>query len=111
MCQRHIRLTITFYDGTLQLREILTDMVVGGVAFDPNYVTPLNVAVKDTDETVVDAILQHDFSDPTDKKWLVRWYVIHHLNHGNDTIILKTVRHFINTANRTDWINSFQSQT
>jgi hypothetical protein len=31
------------------------------------------MAVKDTDETVVDAILQHDFSDPTDKKWLVRW--------------------------------------
>jgi hypothetical protein len=29
--------------------------------------------VKDTDETVVDAILQHDFSDLTDKKWLVRW--------------------------------------
>ena len=41
--------------------------------FNPNYVTPLHVAVKDTDETVVDAILQHDFSDPTDKKWLVPW--------------------------------------
>ena len=41
--------------------------------FDPNYVTPLNVAMKDTDETVVDAILQQDFSNPTDKKWLVRW--------------------------------------
>ena len=40
---------------------------------DPTYVTPLNVAVKNTDETEVDAILQHDFSDPTDKKWLVRW--------------------------------------
>ena len=39
------------------------------------YVTPLNVTVKDTDETVVDAILQrlvNDFSDPQDKKWLVR---------------------------------------
>jgi hypothetical protein len=41
--------------------------------FDPNYVTPLNVAVKDTDETVVESILQHDFSNPNDKKWLVRW--------------------------------------
>jgi hypothetical protein len=41
--------------------------------FDPNYVTPLNVAVKDTDETVVDVILQHDFSDPQDKKWLFCW--------------------------------------
>ena len=36
--------------------------------FDPNYLTPLNVAVKDTDETVVDTIRQHDFSDPMDKK-------------------------------------------
>ena len=26
--------------------------------FDPNYVTPSNVVVKDTDKTVVDAILQ-----------------------------------------------------
>jgi hypothetical protein len=41
--------------------------------FHPTYVTPLNIAVKDTDETVVDAIVQHDFSDPQDKKWLVRW--------------------------------------
>ena len=39
----------------------------------PHYVTPLIVAVKDTDETVVESILQHDFSDPNDKKWLVRW--------------------------------------
>ena len=37
--------------------------------FDPKYLTPLNVATKDTDEAVVDAILQHDFLDT---KWLVR---------------------------------------
>ena len=41
--------------------------------YDPTYVTPLNIAVKDTDETVVDMIVKHDFSDPKDKKWLVRW--------------------------------------
>ena len=40
--------------------------------FDPTYVTPLNIAVKDTDKKVVDTIVQHDFSDPQDKKWLVR---------------------------------------
>ena len=41
--------------------------------YDPAYVTPLNIAVKDTDETVVDMIVKHDFSDPKDKKRLVRW--------------------------------------
>ena len=30
--------------------------------FDPTYVTPLKIAVKDTDETVVDTIVQHDSS-------------------------------------------------
>ena len=34
--------------------------------FDPTYATPLNVAVKDTDETVVESIIQHDFSDPNE---------------------------------------------
>ena len=29
---------------------------------DPAYVTPLNIAVTDTDETVVEMIVQHDFS-------------------------------------------------
>ena len=41
--------------------------------FDPTYVTPLNIVVKDTDETVVDTIIQHNFSDPHEKTWLVRW--------------------------------------
>jgi len=41
--------------------------------FDLNNVTLLNVAEKDNDETVVDAI-QHDFSHPADKKWLVRCF-------------------------------------
>ena len=65
--------------------------------FYPNYVTTLDVEVKDTDETVVDAILQHDFLDPTDKKWLVRW-VIHHskifktLSHLTLTLILSLLR-------------------
>jgi hypothetical protein len=41
--------------------------------FDPNYVTPLNIAAKDTDEYVVEKILAHDFSDFNDKRWLVKW--------------------------------------
>ena len=35
---------------------------------DSTYVTPLNIAVKDTDETVADTIVQHDLSDTQDKK-------------------------------------------
>ena len=31
--------------------------------FDPNYVTPLQIAAKDTDEYVVENILAHDFLD------------------------------------------------
>ena len=34
---------------------------------------PLNIAVKDTDEYVVDQIVGHNISDPTDTKWRVRW--------------------------------------
>jgi hypothetical protein len=41
--------------------------------YDPAYVTPLNVAAKDTDEEVVEKILDHDFADGHDKKWLVKW--------------------------------------
>jgi hypothetical protein len=43
--------------------------------FDPDFVTPLNVAAKDTDEHVVKKILRHDFSDPANKRWLVLWAV------------------------------------
>jgi len=41
--------------------------------FDPNYVTRLKIAAKDTDEYVVEKILAHDFSDYNDKRWLVKW--------------------------------------
>jgi len=41
--------------------------------FDPAYVTPLNIAVKDTDKFVVDRIVAHDFTNVHEKKWLVRW--------------------------------------
>ena len=66
---------------------------------DPNYVTPLNV-VKDTDETVVDVVLQYDFSDPD--RIRNGWFaglVIHHLTPGNVTTPLKTWKRFI-TAQR-----------
>ena len=37
--------------------------------FDPNYVTPLNIATRDTDESVVLRILEHDFRNTMDKRW------------------------------------------
>ena len=43
--------------------------------FDPDYVTPMNIATRDTDESVVLRVLDHDFSDTTDKRWLVEWFV------------------------------------
>jgi hypothetical protein len=41
--------------------------------YDPTYVTPLNVAVKDTDEDIVKQIIDHDFTVLSDKKFLVKW--------------------------------------
>ena len=46
--------------------------------FDPNYVTPLNIATRDTDESVVLRILEHDFRNTMDKRWFVEWF-------GDDT--------------------------
>jgi len=39
---------------------------------DPKYVAPLNITVKDKDEYVVDQIVEHNISDPTDTQWRVR---------------------------------------
>jgi hypothetical protein len=42
--------------------------------YDPTKsVSPLNIAAKDIDEYVVDHIVTHDFSDPNNHKWRVRW--------------------------------------
>jgi hypothetical protein len=41
--------------------------------YDPRYITPLNVAVKDTEEFVVEAILNHQKQPDGTLKWLVRW--------------------------------------
>jgi hypothetical protein len=55
-------------------KEYLVDVMhLRPFYFDPDFVTPLNIAVKDTDEHVVEKIITHDFSDPNDKRWLVRW--------------------------------------
>jgi hypothetical protein len=43
--------------------------------YDPDFVTPLNIAVRDSEESVVSEIVEHDFSDPTNKLWLVKWLV------------------------------------
>ena len=39
--------------------------------FDPAYVIPLKIAIKDTDEFAVERIVSHDFTNVNDKKWLV----------------------------------------
>ena len=48
------------------IRNLVTNKVdvthIRPFYFDPTYVTPLKIAVKDTDETVVDTIVQHDSS-------------------------------------------------
>jgi transposase InsO family protein len=62
------------------IRNLVTDkeymvdvMHIRPFYFDPMFVTPLNIAVKDTDEHVVERIVAHDFTDLNDKRWLVRW--------------------------------------
>ena len=55
-------------------KEYVVDVIhTRPFSYDPTYVTPLNIAVKCTDETVVDMIVKHDFSDSKDEKRLVRW--------------------------------------
>jgi hypothetical protein len=55
-------------------REYLVDVThLKPFYHDPTYVVPLNIAVKDTDEYVVESIVEHDVSDPKDTKWRVRW--------------------------------------
>ena len=41
--------------------------------YDPKFVTPINVAARDTNEYVVKRILKHDFTDPNNKLWLGQW--------------------------------------
>jgi len=40
------------------------------------FVTPINVAVRDTNEYVVKRILKHTFTDPNKKLWLVQWQLV-----------------------------------
>ena len=37
--------------------------------FDPNYATPLNIAMKDTNKYVVERIVHHDFYKITNDGW------------------------------------------
>ena len=56
-------------------KEYFTDIThLKPFYFDPQYVTPLNIATRDTDESVVLQILEHDFSDTENKLWTVQWY-------------------------------------
>jgi len=42
--------------------------------YDPLYITPLNIATKEADENVFQAVTAHDFGDPINKLWLVQWF-------------------------------------
>ena len=53
-------------------KEYMVDVThIGPFYFDPNYVIPLNIVAKDTNEYFVETILVHDFSDYN--RWLVKW--------------------------------------
>ena len=41
--------------------------------YDPDFVTPLNIATRDSDESAVSEILV--VSDPSNKLWLVKWLI------------------------------------
>ena len=41
--------------------------------YNPHYVTPLNIATRDTEESFVLQILEHDFRNTENKLWLVQW--------------------------------------
>ena len=43
--------------------------------YDLDFVTPWNIAGRDSDKSVVSKVLEHDFSDPKNKLWLVKWLV------------------------------------
>ena len=56
-------------------REYFADMSYLTPFYDPEFVTPLNIAARDSDESVVSIILKHDFSDTKNKLWLVKWLI------------------------------------
>jgi len=69
--------------------------------YDPStMVQHLNTAVKDTDETVADMIMKHDFSDSKDKKWLVWWITKPSSETWKNYEKLKTLMHSITTVPR-----------
>jgi hypothetical protein len=41
--------------------------------YDPHYVYPLNIALKGSGEFLVDHIVTHDFTNPKNPVWRVRW--------------------------------------
>ena len=78
---RRTRLTITFYTDTndkyladnprytirnsVTNKEYVVDVThIRPINYDSAYITPLNIAVKDTDEIVVNMIVHHDPLDP-----------------------------------------------
>ena len=67
--------------------------------YDPTYVTPLNIAVKDTDETVVDMIVKHDFSDPKDHRATALPPIFEYeiRSRGSWTIINRSIHRFLRT--------------
>ena len=74
--------------------------------YDPTHVTPLHIAVKDTEETVFDMIVKHNFSDPNDKKWFVRWITEPPSETWETYENLKTLMYSITTVPRTNSTHS-----
>ena len=58
---------------TLSVPSLLSTSHLKPFYHHPTYVVPLNIAVKDTNEHVVDQIVGHNISDPSDTQCRVRW--------------------------------------
>jgi hypothetical protein len=72
--------------------------------YDPNYVYPLNVAIKGSGEFLVDHIVTHDFSDPHKPLWQVRWAGFDDIwNHSRSS---RTLNNSTPTASSTSNLNS-----
>jgi hypothetical protein len=59
----------------ISAKEYMVDVThIKPYYYDPQRSTPpINIAAKDIDEYVVDHIVTHDFGDPKNKVWRVRW--------------------------------------
>ena len=58
------------------MREYFADIThLKPFYYNSESVIPLNIAARDSDESVVSEMLEHDFSDPENKLWQVKWLI------------------------------------